>query len=48
MEQIWPKCDPADIENYPTSTEPIRPGRKFECNHKVNKRVHYMNYEPCR
>ena len=30
------------------STEPIRPGRKFECNHKVNKREHYMNNEPCR
>ena len=30
------------------STEPIRPGRKFERNHKVNKREHYMNYKPCR
>ena len=30
------------------STEPIRPGRKFERNHKVNKREYYMNYKPCR
>jgi len=30
------------------ATEPIRPGRKFERNHKVNKREHYMNYKPCR
>ena len=30
------------------STEPIRPGRKFERNHKVNKREHHMNYKPCR
>jgi len=30
------------------STEPIRPGRKFEHNHKINKREHYMNYKPCR
>ena len=30
------------------STEPIRPGRNFERNHKVNKREHYMNYKPCR
>lgn len=29
-------------------TEPIRPGRKFERKHKLNKRVHYMNYKPCR
>lgn len=29
-------------------TEPIRPGRKFRRKHKVNKRVHYMNYKPCR
>jgi hypothetical protein len=30
------------------STEPIRPGRKFERNHKVNKREYYMNCKPCR
>ena len=30
------------------ATEPIRPGRKFERNHKVNKCEHYMNYKPCR
>jgi Transposase DDE domain len=29
-------------------TEPIRPGRKFERVHKVNKREFYMNYKPCR
>jgi len=29
-------------------TEPIRPGRKFKRKHKLNKRVHYMNYKPCR
>lgn len=29
-------------------TEPIRPGRKFPRKHKVNKRVHHMNYKPCR
>ena len=28
--------------------EPIRPGRKFERKHKINKREHYMNYKPCR
>ena len=30
------------------SNEPIRPGRKFERNQKINKREHYMNYKPCR
>ncbi len=30
------------------STEPIRPGRKFERNHKINKREYYMNNKPCR
>ena len=30
------------------ATEPIRPGRTFKRNHKVNKREHYMNYKPCR
>lgn len=30
------------------STEPIRPGRKFERKHKINKREYYMNYKPCR
>jgi hypothetical protein len=30
------------------STEPIRPGRKFERNHKINKREYYMNRKPCR
>ena len=33
---------------FMTATEPIRPGRKFERNHKVNKREHYMNFKPCR
>ena len=33
---------------FMTATEPIRPGRKFKRNHKVNKREHYMNYKPCR
>lgn len=31
-----------------SSTEPIRPGRKFKRNHKMNKREFYMNYKPCR
>lgn len=30
------------------STEPIRPGRKFERNYKINKREYHMNYKPCR
>lgn len=30
------------------STEPIRPGRKFERKHKINKREYYINYKPCR
>lgn len=30
------------------STEPVRPGRKFERNYKINKREYYMNYKPCR
>ncbi len=30
------------------ATEPIRPGRKFERNHKINKREYHMNYKPCR
>jgi hypothetical protein len=30
------------------ATEPIRPGRKFKRNHKVNKREHHMNLKPCR
>jgi len=29
-------------------TESVRPGRKFERKRKLNKRVHYMNYKPCR
>lgn len=33
---------------FMAATEPIRPGRKFERKHKVNKRVHYMNNKPCR
>ena len=33
---------------FRSATEPIRPGRKFKRNHKVNKREHYMNYKPCR
>ena len=33
---------------FMASTEPIRPGRKFERNHKINKREYYMNYKPCR
>lgn len=33
---------------FMTATEPIRPGRKFKRNHKVNKREYYMNYKPCR
>jgi len=33
---------------FMSATEPIRPGRKFERKHKVNKREHYMNYKPCR
>ena len=31
-----------------SSTEPIRPGRKFKRNHKMNKREYYMNYKHCR
>jgi hypothetical protein len=31
-----------------SSTEPIRPGRKFERKHKMNKREYYINYKPCR
>lgn len=31
-----------------SETEPIRPGRKFKRNHKMNRREHYMNYKPCR
>jgi hypothetical protein len=31
-----------------SSTEPIRPGRKFKRNHKMNKREYYINYKPCR
>lgn len=30
------------------ATEPIRPGRKFKRNFKINKREHYMNLKPCR
>jgi hypothetical protein len=30
------------------ATEPIRPGRKFNRKHKVNKKEYYMNYKPCR
>ena len=30
------------------TTEPIRPNRKFERNHKVHKREYYMRYKPCR
>jgi hypothetical protein len=30
------------------ATEPIRPGRKFERKHKVNKREYHMNLKPCR
>jgi len=30
------------------ATEPIRPGRKFKREHKINKREHYMGYKPCR
>ena len=33
---------------FMAATEPIRPGRKFDRKHKVNKREHYMNYKPCR
>ncbi len=33
---------------FMAAIEPIRPGRKFERKHKVNKRSHYMNYKPCR
>ena len=29
-------------------TEPVRPGRKFKWKHKLNKRVHYINYKHCR
>ena len=35
-------------ELFISSTEPIRPGRKFERNHKMNKREYFMNYKPCR
>jgi hypothetical protein len=31
-----------------SSTEPIRPGRKFKRNHKMNKREYYINSKPCR
>jgi len=30
------------------ATEPIRPGRKFKREHKINKREHHMGYKPCR
>jgi hypothetical protein len=30
------------------ATEPIRPGRKFKRNHKINKLEHHMNLKPCR
>lgn len=33
---------------FMAATEPIRPGRKFKRNHKVNKRECYMNSKPCR
>jgi hypothetical protein len=33
---------------FKASTEPIRPGRKFERNHKINKREYYINKKPCR
>ena len=35
-------------ELFISSTEPIRLGRKFKRNHKMNKREYYMNYKPCR
>ncbi len=33
---------------FKSAAEPIRPGRKFERKHKVNKREHYMSFKPCR
>ncbi len=33
---------------FVSSTEPIRPGRKFKRRHKMHKREYYMNYKPCR
>ena len=33
---------------FKSAAEPIRPGRKFERKHKINKREHHMNYKPCR
>ena len=33
---------------FMAAVEPIRPGRSFKRNHKVNKREFYMNWKPCR
>ncbi len=36
------------IALFMSATEPVRPGRKFKREHKINKREYYINYKPCR